>query len=187
MSWSTNQQKNFRRPKSGKCPASRWSPARPFWSFCAGQRRIGPGQITDGTYKQPLSTGCVYFRPRCLPPFSSSIRRPKHTTDDTTTATTRDTKPGSFAIARPAPRVECMGSGHGGAVVLVSRVRSFVWCVTPRGARAFKTQAAAAAWWDVAWYVGRTKRHGVGFDLFHDRSNHSASTSMANPRGLDEK
>ena len=21
----------------------------PFWSFCAGQRRIGPGQITDGT------------------------------------------------------------------------------------------------------------------------------------------
>ena len=21
----------------------------PFWSFCAGHRRIGPGQITDGT------------------------------------------------------------------------------------------------------------------------------------------
>ena len=21
----------------------------PFWSFCAGQKRIGPGQITDGT------------------------------------------------------------------------------------------------------------------------------------------
>ena len=114
-------------------------------------------------------------------------RRPKYTTDDTTTTTTRDTKPGSSAIARPAPRVDCVGSGHGGAVVLVSRARSFVWCVTPRGARAFKTQAAAAAWWDVAWYVGRTKRHGVGFELFHDSSNHNASTHMAKPRGLDEK
>ena len=72
-------------------------------------------------------------------------------------------------------------------MVLVSRARSFVWCVTPRGARAFKTQAAAAAWWDVAWYVGRTKRHGVGFELFHDSSNHNASTPMAKPRGLDEK
>ena len=28
-----------------------------FWSFCAGQRRIGPGQITDGTYKQTPSAG----------------------------------------------------------------------------------------------------------------------------------
>ena len=45
-------------------------------------------------------------------------------------------------------------------MVFVSRARSFVWCVTPRGAGAFKSQAAAAAWWDVAWYVGRTKRHG---------------------------
>ena len=72
-------------------------------------------------------------------------------------------------------------------MVLVSRARSFVWCVTPRGARAFKTQAAAAAWWDVAWYVGRTKRHGVGFELFHDSSKDSASTPMAKPRGLDEK
>ena len=76
---------------------------------------------------------------------------------------------------------------HGGAVVLVSRARSFVWCVTPRGARAFKRQAAAAAWWDVAWYVGRAKRHGVGFELFHDSSNNSASTPMAKPRELDEK
>ena len=72
-------------------------------------------------------------------------------------------------------------------MVLVSRARSFVWCVTPRGARAFKTQAAAPAWWDVAWYVGRTKRHGVGFELFHDSSNHAASTPMAKPRGLDKK
>ena len=109
-------------------------------------------------------------------------RRPKHTTDDTTTTKTRDTKPGSFVIARPVPRVEHVGSGHGGAVVLVSRARSFVWCVTPRGARAFKRQAAAAAWWDVAWYVGRTKRHGIGFELFHDSSNNSASTPMAKPR-----
>ena len=100
---------------------------------------------------------------------------------------TRDTKPGSFVIARLVPRVERVGSGHGGAVVLISRARSFVWCVTPRGARAFKRQAAAAAWWDVAWYVGRAKRHGVGFELFHDSSNNSASTPMAKPRELDEK
>ena len=90
-------------------------------------------------------------------------RGPKHTTDDTTTTTTRDKKNAPCAIARPIPRVECVASGHGGAVVFVSRARSFVWCVTPRGAGAFKSQAAAAAWWDVAWYVGRTKRHGVGF------------------------
>ena len=43
------------------------------------------------------------------------------------------------------------------------------------------------AWWDVAWYVGRTKRHGVGFKLLHDSSNHNAPTPMAKPRGLDEK
>ena len=161
----------------------------PFWSFCAGQRRIGPGQITDGTYKQTPSAGYLNFPQRCLPPFSSSVEDPNTrptTADDTTTTTTRDTKPGSFGVARPVPRVERVGGGHGGAVVLVSRARSFVWCVTPRGARAFKTQAAAAAWWDVAWYVGRTKRHGVGFELFHDSSNNSASTPMAKPRGLDE-
>ena len=76
---------------------------------------------------------------------------------------------------------------HGGAVVLVSRARSFVWCVTPRGARAFKTQAAAAAaWWDMAWYVGRTKRNGGGFEVFHGSSKDSASTPMAKLRGLDE-
>ena len=130
----------------------------------------------------------VYLFPTTVPATVCLFcRRPKHTTDDTTTTTTRDTKPGSSAIARPAPRVDCVGSGHGGAVVLVSRARSFVWCVTPRGARAFKTQAAAPAWWDVAWYVGRTKRHGIGFELFHDSSKHSASTPMAKPRGLDEK
>ena len=163
----------------------------PFWSFCAGQRRIGPGQITNGTYKQtPKNAGCVYFLPRCLPPFASSVEDPNTrptSADDTTTTTTRDTKPGSFAIAHPVPRVKRVGSGHGGAVVLVSCARSFVWCVTPRGARAFKRQAAAAAWWDVAWYVGRTKRHGIGFELFHGSSKHSASTPMAKSRGLDEK
>ena len=47
-----------------------------FWSFCAGQRRIGPGQITDGTYKPNPSTGCVYFLPRCLPSFASSVEDP---------------------------------------------------------------------------------------------------------------
>ena len=56
---------------------------------------------------------------------------------------------------RADPPAKRVGGGHGGAVVLVARARSFVWCVTPRGAGAFKTQAAAAAWWDVAWYVQR--------------------------------
>ena len=44
-------------------------------------------------------------------------RRPKHTTDDTTTTTTRDKKNAPCAIARPIPRVECVASRHGGAVV----------------------------------------------------------------------
>ena len=45
----------------------------PFWSFCAGQRRIGPGQITDGTYKQTPSAGYLNFPQRFLPPFSTHI------------------------------------------------------------------------------------------------------------------
>ena len=111
----------------------------------------------------------------------------QNTTDDTTTATTRGTEVASSAIARPVPRVECVCSGHDGAVVLVARARLFVWCVTPRGAGANKAQAAAVAWWDVPWYVGRTKRHGVGFYSFHDSLKRSSSTPMAKPRGLDEK
>ena len=114
-------------------------------------------------------------------------RGPKHATDDTTTATTRGTEVASSAIARPVPRVECVCSGHDGAVVLVARARLFVWCVTPRGAGANKAQAAAVAWWDVPWYVGRTKRHGVGFYSFHDSLKRSPSTPMAKPRGIDEK
>ena len=50
-------------------------------------------------------------------------RRPKHTIDDTTTTTTRNTKPGSFAIARPVSRVECVDSGHAG-LWCSSRVRA---------------------------------------------------------------
>ena len=110
-------------------------------------------------------------------------RGPKHTTDDTTTATTRGTEVASSAIARPVPRVECVCSGHDGAVVLVARARLLVWCVTTRGAGANKAQAAAVAWWDVPWYVGRTKRHGVGFHSFHDSLKRSSSTSWPNRAG----
>ena len=53
--------------------------------------------------------------------------------------------------------------------------------------RTLLTQAAAAAWWDVPLYVRRTKRHGVGFELFHASPKHSSSTPMAKPRELDEK
>ena len=99
----------------------------------------------------------------------------------------RHTKNAPCAIARPVPRVECVGGGHGGVVVLVSRACSFVWCVTPRGAGAFKSQAAAAAWWDVSWHEGRTKRHEVGVYSFHGSLKRSPSAPMAKPRGLDEK
>ena len=91
----------------------------PFWSFCAGQRRIGPGQkTTDHGRNIEIETKpeCrVYFFPTTVPAAVCLFcRRPKHTTDDTTTTKTRDTKPGSFAIARPVPCVERVGSGHGG-------------------------------------------------------------------------
>ena len=46
----------------------------PFWLFCAGQRRIGPGQTTDGTWKPNPNAGYIYFLPPCLPPFASSGR-----------------------------------------------------------------------------------------------------------------
>ena len=51
---------------------------------------------------------------------------PKHTTDDTMTTTTRGMEVAPPATARPVPRVECAGSGHVGAVVLIARARSFV-------------------------------------------------------------
>ena len=118
-------------------------------------------RILSKTTKQSEILGCDVAR--VAHQFWRFATTGKHTTDDTTTTTTRDKKNAPCAIARPIPRVECVASGHDGAVVFVSRARSFVWCVTPRGAGAFKSQAAAAAWWDVAWYVGRAKRHGVGF------------------------
>ncbi len=44
LPWSLLQKTQFR-----KMPSFPVVARTPFWSFCAGQRRIGPGQITDGT------------------------------------------------------------------------------------------------------------------------------------------
>ena len=95
--------------------------------------------IAHGEHRRSGVMKCIGIR-RCekRPPTTRRRQRPE---------TRNPARPRSRAPsrARPVPRVECMSSGHGGAVVLVSRAHSFVWCVTPRGARAFKTQAAAAA------------------------------------------
>ena len=124
---------------------------------------------------------------RWVAAFRGVYEHPTHLTSDDDAPTTRKKKSASQATVRADPPAKRVGGGHGGAVVLVARARSFVWCVTPRGAGAFKSQAAAAAWWDVPWYVGRTKRHGVGFYSFHDSLKRSPSTPMAKPRGLDDK
>ena len=145
----------YRRPKPGKIPDLAVVARTPFWLFCAGQMggSAHQGRSRTAHRNKPRVPGVLF--PTTVPAAVWLFcRRPKHTTDDTTTTTTRDTKPGSFAIARPVPRVECVGSGHGGAVVLVLRARSFVWCVTLKGARAFKTQAAAAAWWGCGLVCG---------------------------------
>ena len=39
----------LQKPQTTKFPDLAVVARTPFWSFCAGQRRIGPGQITDGT------------------------------------------------------------------------------------------------------------------------------------------
>ena len=92
----------------------------------AGRPRTDrPGNIKT----KPEHAGYYYLLPRCLPPFGSSVEDP-----NTPPTTRRRQRPGikknaPCAIARPILRVECVGSGHGGAVVvLVSRARSFVWC-----------------------------------------------------------
>ena len=151
-----------RRPKPANCPTGGGRPHAILVLLC--RVKTDRPRTDHGWNIETKPEYRVYLFPTTVPAAVWLFcRRPKHTTDDTTTTTTRDKKNAPCAIARPIPRVECVASGHGGAVVLVSRARSFVWCVTPRGAGAFKSQAAAAAWWDVAWYVGRTKRHGVGF------------------------
>ena len=39
----------LQKTQTSKLPNLTTCARTPFWSFCAGQRRIGPGQITDGT------------------------------------------------------------------------------------------------------------------------------------------
>ena len=98
----------LQKTQTSKLPNLTTCARTPFWSFCAGQRRICPGQITDGTQKPNPSTGCIYFLPRCLPSFASSVEDPNTppTTRRRQRPETRDTKPGSFVIARLVPRVE---------------------------------------------------------------------------------
>ena len=66
------------------------------------------------------------------------------TTNDTTS---RNTKPASYAPARPVPRVRLVCDGHGGAVILaVGHVAfAFVSCATPRGAGTNLNDSDAAA------------------------------------------
>ena len=75
---------------------------------------------------------------------------PEHPTglagDDATT-TIRNTKPASYAPARPVPRVRRVRDGHGGAVAVVLAVGrvAFVSCATPRGAGTNLNDSDAAA------------------------------------------
>ena len=118
-----------------------WSSSRTLSGRGLTRHNFDKGRQKQLTRKLKRSVR-ILSAPENSQPCKSSVWSIKHVQIDT-------------GIARPVPRVECVDSGRGGAVVLVSRARSFVWCVIPRGAQAFKTQAAAAAWWDVAWYVGR--------------------------------
>ena len=151
-----------RRPKPPNCPTRRWSPARHFGRFVPGKGGSAQGRSRTEHRNQTRVPGVfISYHGACRRLAILQKTQTHHRRHDDDNVPRQKNAP--CAIARPIPRVECVASGHGGAVVLVSRARSFVWCVTPRGAGAFKSQAAAAAWWDVAWYVGRTKRHGGGF------------------------
>ena len=76
---------------------------------------------------------------------------PEHPTgladdDATTTTTTRNTKPASYAPARPVLRVRLACDGHGGAVILAVGRVAFVSCATPRGAGTNLNDRDAAAY-----------------------------------------
>ena len=77
---------------------------------------------------------------RWVAAFRGVYEHPTHLTSDDDAPTTRKKKSASQATVRADPPAKRVGGGHGGAVVLVARARSFVWCVTPRGAGAFKSQ-----------------------------------------------
>ena len=107
---------------------------------------------------------------------------PEHPTglaDDDATTTTRNTKPASYAPARPVPRVRLVCGYHGGAVILAVGHVAFMSCATPRGAGTNLNDSDAAAWWFVCLYLWRTKRHGVVFEWFHDGTKHPASAPRA--------
>ena len=73
---------------------------------------------------------------------------PEHPTglaDDDATTTTRNTKPASYAPARPVPRVRFVCDEHGGAVILAVGHVAFVSCATPRGAGTNLNDSDAAA------------------------------------------
>ena len=89
-----------------------------------------------------LREGALRFQP--VAAFQGVPERPERTTDHDATTPTRDTKPASYASARPVPRVRRVCNGHGGAVVLaVGRVAFVLWA-TPRDARTNLNDSDAA-------------------------------------------
>ena len=72
---------------------------------------------------------------RLVGAFGVVPKRPKRTTDDTTTTMIRKYSSASHAIARVGPLAQRVGGGHGGAVVLVVGRVAFVSCVAPSGAQ----------------------------------------------------
>ena len=73
--------------------------------------------------------------------------------DDDATTTTRTTKPASYALARPVPRVRIVCDGYGGGVILAVGRVAFVSCATLRGAGTNLNDSDAAAWWFVCRYL----------------------------------
>ena len=100
-----------RRPNRLAKPATGWfQSARATLSPCLV--RLGRLGAVMATRVKNVQNGPKNIFP-CLSPL---CRRPKHTTNDDATTPTRNTKPASYATARPVPRVCRVGDGHGGAV-----------------------------------------------------------------------
>ena len=132
----------------------------------AGQRRIAmkkghqarskkPRRRTFGSPLVVLREG-ARLRFRVVAIFRVIPEHPTGLTDDDAMTTTRNTKPASYAPARPIPRVRRVRDGHGGAVALflaVGRV-AFASCATPRDAGISLNDSDAASWWFVCRCVG---------------------------------
>ena len=121
------------------------------WTGACYWHGVGGFMFNSSSLFVALWGGALRFRVVAV--FRVIPEHPTGLADDDATTTTRNTKPASYAPARPVPRVRLVYDGHGGAVILAVGRVAFVSCATPRGAGTNLNDSDAAAWWFVCLYL----------------------------------